>query len=40
MLQNGLNLFTCYTGEPFEKVVYPRAILQVCKESLDRYSIT
>jgi hypothetical protein len=36
MLQNGLDLFTCHTGEPLEKVVDPRAIFEVRKEGLDR----
>lgn len=36
MLQNGLDLFTGYAGEPLEKVVDPRAIFEIRKEGLDR----
>lgn len=36
MLQNGLDLFPCYTREPLEKVIDPRAIFEVREEGLDR----
>jgi hypothetical protein len=40
MLQNGLGLLTGDAGEPFEKIVEPGTILEICEERLNRDSRT
>lgn len=38
MLKNGLDLAPCYTGEPFQKIVYGRTVLDILKEGANGHT--
>jgi len=38
VFKHGLDLLSGYAGEPFEKIIHTRAILEILEERLDRNS--